>query len=87
MTDLELIACSRQAMNGLISTSKGKMTEHEKSAYKCLHFFCLRIETYKTALIEIQKGKGRYSRNQLTHAENTISDLRKLADDALAHTE
>lgn len=40
------------------------------------------IAQFSTALKEIQKGEGRYSRDPLTHADNTIEDLIKLAEDA-----
>ena len=35
------------------------------------------------ALKEIAEGKGRYSLDPLTHASNTIEDMKKLATDAL----
>ena len=36
------------------------------------------------ALIEITEGKGRYSTDRLTHANNTIEDMIQLAKDAIA---
>ena len=36
------------------------------------------------ALKEIAKGKGRYSVDRLTHAENTIEDMINEANDAIA---
>ena len=36
------------------------------------------------ALKEILEGKGRYSMNRLTHAENTIEDMKELAKQAIA---
>ncbi len=41
------------------------------------------IQRLRAALTEIAKGEGRYSRNPLTHAENTIVDMRSLATAAL----
>lgn len=40
-------------------------------------------EIMYAALIEIQKGEGRFSRDPLTHADNTIEDLTGLAAKAL----
>ena len=36
------------------------------------------------ALQEIAEGKGRYSMDKLTHAENTIDAMKELATKALA---
>lgn len=36
------------------------------------------------ALVTISKGEGRFSRDPLTHADNTIEDMKKVATDALA---
>jgi hypothetical protein len=41
------------------------------------------VETLK----EISEGKGRYSTDQLTHANNTIEDMKKLALEAIAVVE
>ena len=38
-------------------------------------------------LREISEGKGRYSLDQLTHASNTIEDMKKLASDMIAKIE
>ena len=40
----------------------------------------------KTALKEIAKAEGRYSMDKLTHASNTIDNMKKIANDALALT-
>lgn len=42
-----------------------------------------KLEMCETALREITKGRGAYSRDQLTHASNTIEDLKGLAQAAL----
>ena len=39
------------------------------------------------ALKEILEGKGRYSMDKLTHAENTIEDMKELAKQAIAKAE
>lgn len=39
----------------------------------------------RAALEEIAEGKGRYSTDPLTHAENTIEDMSALAVEALAN--
>jgi len=38
---------------------------------------------FKDILEEIKEGKGAYSTDQLTHANNTIKDMRRLAEKAL----
>jgi hypothetical protein len=45
---------------------------------------CRYVATLQEALSEIEKGEGRYSRDPLTHASNTIEDIRALATAALA---
>jgi len=42
------------------------------------------IVAQRQVLAKIAEGRGRYSRDQLTHADNTIEDMKKLATDALA---
>ncbi len=39
------------------------------------------------ALVQIAKGEGRFSRDPLTHASNTIEDMKLLAKSALALAE
>jgi hypothetical protein len=46
-----------------------------------------RAERYAAALREIQEGKGKFSRDPLTHASNTIDDMKALARAALAEPE
>jgi hypothetical protein len=41
------------------------------------------ITRLKEALTEISKGMGRYSQDPLTHASNTIDDMKRLALDTL----
>ena len=41
------------------------------------------IRDYRKALKEITEGKGRFSQDQLTHASNTIEDMKHLAQSAL----
>ena len=44
------------------------------------------IDTYTDfleALTEISKGKGRYNMDKLTHASNTIDDMKELAINAI----
>ena len=41
-------------------------------------------ETMRTALEEILEGKGAFSRDPLTHASNTIDDMKEIARKALA---
>lgn len=43
-------------------------------------------ERYRTALRTITRREGRYSRDPLTHAANTITDMACVAEDALAGT-
>lgn len=35
------------------------------------------------ALEEIEKGEGAYNRDQLTHATNTIDNMKRIAHDAI----
>ena len=41
------------------------------------------LDRYRTALEEIVKGMGPYSRDPLEHAGNTIEAMKQLAADAL----
>jgi hypothetical protein len=43
------------------------------------------IARMRTALTEISKGEGAFSRDQLTHATNCIESMKQLALDALAN--
>lgn len=42
-----------------------------------------KVSVLQNALKEIKKGQGRYSKDPLIHAGNTIEDMVKLASDAL----
>ena len=42
------------------------------------------IGQLRDALREIEKGEGAYSRDPLTHAENCIESMRRIARNALA---
>ena len=42
-----------------------------------------RIEVLEGSLREIAKGEGRFSRDPLTHATNTIEDMKAIAEAAL----
>ena len=44
------------------------------------------VEYYRAALQEITKRMGRYSRDRLEHAQNTVEDMAQLAQDALEGT-
>ena len=41
------------------------------------------IRTYRKALEKITKGEGRFNRDPLKHASNTIEDMKWLAQEAL----
>ncbi len=45
------------------------------------------VGVLQNALKEIAKGAGRYSKDPLTHAGNTIEDMVKLASDALLNVQ
>ena len=45
------------------------------------------VKLMRQALKEIAEGKGAYSLDHLTHAENTIRDMKELATEALAKVE
>ena len=45
---------------------------------------CADVDRYREALEEISLGKGAFSQDQLTHATNTIEDMKALAQAALA---
>ena len=45
-----------------------------------------KYELYE-ALKEIRKGEGAFSRDHLTHAQNTIANMRDIAIEALAKIE
>ncbi len=42
-----------------------------------------KIIRVRKILKEITEGKGRFSRDNLTHAENTIEDMKQLAREGL----
>ena len=42
------------------------------------------VEKLRSGLREIAKGEGRYSREPLEHASNTIEDMKLLAQELLA---
>lgn len=44
MSNEELIAQSRQAMNDLWHLNSGKLLEHEQAAYNCLRRLCDRLD-------------------------------------------
>lgn len=44
---------------------------------------CIHCRTLIAALRQIAKGEGRYSRNKLTHAGNTIDDMTAIALSAI----
>lgn len=44
MSNEELIAKSRQAMNDLWHLNSGKLMEHEQAAYNCLRRLCDRLD-------------------------------------------
>ncbi len=44
------------------------------------------VEYLRAALRQIAKCEGRFSRDQLTHAGNTIEDMEAIANGALAGT-
>jgi hypothetical protein len=41
------------------------------------------MNRYKKALEEIAKGEGAFSRDHLTHAQNTIENMKRIAVEAL----
>ena len=43
------------------------------------------VERLKAVLLEIGKGEGRYSTDPLTHAGNTVDDMKQLALDAYGY--
>jgi len=45
-----------------------------------------RMHKYKSALLQIRKGEGRFSRDPHQHACNTIEDMKALANEALGIT-
>lgn len=58
-----------------------KCANHDGTAQVCAE--CLEtIGGLLDALREIAKGEGAYSRDQLTHANNTIENMKKIASDA-----
>lgn len=40
-------------------------------------------ERLKTALLEIAKGEGAFSLDPLTHAQNCIEDMKRIAHEAI----
>src|SRR3990167_11034108 len=63
-------------------------TEEDKMK-KCP--YCERLNVANARLIEalkeISEGKGRYSMDKLTHAENTIQDMKEIAKQAITKVE
>jgi len=49
--------------------------------------FRIKLNIAREGLLEIKKGKGRYSMDKLTHAWNTITDMKKLAKETLEKLE
>ena len=45
------------------------------------------VRVAREALAEISKGNGRFSQDHLTHASNTIEDMKELANEALKLSE
>jgi len=44
---------------------------------------CVECRRLRRALMEIAEGRGRFSTDQLTHASNTVEDMKELAENAL----
>lgn len=41
------------------------------------------LTAYREALLKIEEGSGRYSRDPLEHCSNTVEDMRRIASDVL----
>ena len=71
MTNPELIETAKQAMSDLLSTSQGKMLEHEQSAYNCLRLFCERIESQEC---DVACGMNYCDENGSTQRKRILAD-------------
>ena len=87
MTNRELIETAKQAMSDLLSTSQGKMLEHEQSAYNCLRLFCERIESQEC---EVACGENYCDENGCVQRKriltNPIEDDEQFDEDEPCHT-
>ena len=64
-----------------------EFTLYEEGADALLKALKLKLDAYDgllEALEKIAEGKGRFSMDRLTHAENTIEDMKELAKSASA---
>ena len=68
--------CHVTRSQALLSTG-----QEDKISYCPLHASAGQM---REALVQIAKGKGRFSRDHHEHAENTIEDMKALALNALA---
>ena len=65
-------------------TEPGEPTHHGETV-EHIHDWCnATIAALREALVELSEGKGRYSMDPLTHADNCIEDMKAIAVDALA---
>jgi len=71
MTNQELIETAKQAMKDLVSTSDGKMLEHEQSAYNCLRLLCERVESQEC---EVACGENYCDENGCTKRKRILAD-------------
>lgn len=83
MTNDELAARLRQYAH----TMRRAAPDDESDVALTIEQAARRLEAagrMEDALCEIQKGVGRFDRDPMKHAENTIDNMRGLAIDALA---
>ena len=71
MENKELIKTAKQAMEDLLSMSKGKMLEHEQSAYNCLRLFCERLSVTES-IRDIWKGVPEQCKWRATDEEGYV---------------
>jgi len=60
------------------------MEHYDKSNYEEIDRLKEVIKELVEALTEVAKGEGDYSRDKLTHAENTIMNMKEIANAAIA---
>lgn len=77
----ECLECKGELAYGQVGLCD-KCTANTNAGIECVE--CRRL---RRALMDIAQGRGRFSMDQLTHASNTIEDMKQLAVDALAPTD
>jgi hypothetical protein len=76
----------RRALDGIDTRIDSRVEQESQlaAARSLLRDATRDTEAMRAALVKIEKGEGRYSRDPITHAENTITDMQAIARAALS---